>query len=123
MMHTYGYTPEAVDKELHHQKSTMEVLERSGSEWSGFRLFFLKVSSSFSFQAFFGTLICLNAVTMGFEADSSSDMEDVYRTLETVFCSLFLFEVIVRVAGSPIKPWHDVPLMLDVVIVLIGVID
>lgn len=123
MMHTYGYTPEAVDKELHQQKSALEGLERSSTEWGGFRLFFMKVSSSFSFQAFFGTLIMLNAITMGFEADSSSDMEDVYGTLENVFCTLFLFEVIVRVVGSPIRPWQDLPLMLDVLIVLIGVID
>lgn len=123
MMHTYGYTPEAVDKELHQQRSSLEALERSSSEWGGFRLFFMKVSSSFSFQAFFGTLIVLNAVTMGFEADSSSDMEDVYRTLENVFCTLFLFEVIVRVAGSAVRPWEDLALMADVVIVLIGVID
>merc|ERR1719183_540878 len=123
MMHTYGYTPEAVDKELHQQKGVLEGLERNSTEWSGFRLFFLKVSSSFSFQAFFGTLIMLNAITMGFEADASSEMEDVYRTLENVFCTLFLFEVIVRLAGSAVVPWKDLPLLLDVAIVLIGVID
>jgi hypothetical protein len=123
MMHTYGYTPEAVDKELHQQKDVMEGLERNASEWGGFRLFFLKVSGSFSFQAFFGTLIMLNAITMGFEADAGSDMADVYRTLENVFCTLFLFEVILRVAGSTTAPYRDLPLMLDVVIVLISVID
>lgn len=123
MMHTYGYTPEAVDKELHQQKSALEGLARSSTEWGGFRLFFMKVSHSFSFQAFFGTLILLNAIAMGFEADAGDDMLDVFRTLENIFCTLFLFEVIVRVAGSPIAAWRDTALMLDVIIVLIGVVD
>lgn len=123
MMHTYGYTPEAVDQELHHQKSLVENLEAGHSDWGGCWLFFMKVSNSFSFQAFFGTLIVLNAITMGFEADSEKDMEDVYITLENVFCTLFLIEVIVRVLGSSVRPWLDIALMLDVGIVLISVID
>jgi len=40
MMHAYGYTIEAVDKEMQQQKSILEGLENNSTEWGGFRLFF-----------------------------------------------------------------------------------
>lgn len=123
MMATYGYTHEAIDKEEFKTKLEEERLLRSQSEVGSARLFFLKVSTSFSFQAFFGTLILLNAVTMGFEADASEGSKGVFSTLESVFCALFLIEVLVRMLGSPVTPWKDLPLMLDTGIVCISVID
>lgn len=124
IMIMYGYTPEAIDQESFREQSVVQGLEAHMSDYSGVRLFFIKAANSFSFQAFFCTLIVMNAVTMGFEADADSkSTKDIYLTLESVYCALFLIEVIVRIGGSVILPWKDVALVLDTLIVLIGVID
>jgi len=124
MMHAYGYTQEAIDKENRMSRDAIEGLENNTGECACVRLIFMKVSNSFAFQALFGILILLNAIAMGFEADSEAgDMSDVYVTLENVFCTLFLIEVIIRCVGSPVPAWRDVYLMLDVLIVTISVFD
>lgn len=124
IMVTYGYTPEAIDAEMYEKQTVVKGLESQSSDYSGVRLFLIKASNSFSFQTFFCLLIVLNAITMGFEADASKQSaKDIYSTLESVYCALFLIEVIVRIAGSVSPPWQDWALCVDTMIVLIGVVD
>mmetsp|Transcript_88807 Transcript_88807/g.140346 ORF Transcript_88807/g.140346 Transcript_88807/m.140346 type:complete len:627 (+) Transcript_88807:55-1935(+) len=125
MMCAYGYTSEALadTKEVFRQKSIELEATQDGNNWSNVKLFLIKVCQSFSFQVFFGTLIILNAISMGFEADAASNVRDVTETLENVFCTFFLIEVIIRLGGSLVPPWQDIPLVLDVFIVVVSVID
>jgi len=80
-------------------------------------------------NVFFGSVIIINAVFIGFETDynrpnqEATIHKDFWFTVETVFLCTFIIELVLRVKAERLEIFFDVWNVFDMVIVLLGVVD
>lgn len=93
------------------------------------------IANSIIFTLVFAVLIVANIVLQALEADAAvyqldfrDDNENnnllrITGMLDYAFNTLFILEIVIRVVGSPVRPWKDSWLILDSLIVLAGAVD